>query len=162
MYRRTRRVVQEAKRDPAGMKFRLDLHFMRHRGMFCAKLVRGRRIVLIEQLAGEKPAFGPPFVAVDDKRGVARCGDQDICRRADLVGMAQLVDLRVKVAGVGPKGRGHIGEKLVARCFVDDSSAGLGERQHIGTSQGGGTECRGGLILVGRRSARNFWSALSR
>src|ERR1700674_148264 len=69
---RSRWVVKEAKRDPAGGKFGLDPHFVRHRGMFGAQLVGGRRVVLIEELAGEKPAFDPPFVAVDKTRGIAR------------------------------------------------------------------------------------------
>ena len=74
MRRRACRVIEESKRDPACMKFRFDLHFMRHRGMFGAELVSGFRVVLIKEFAGKKPAFGPPFVPVDEKRGIARRG----------------------------------------------------------------------------------------
>ena len=162
MHRRAHRVVQEAERDPAGVEFRLDLHLMRHRGMFGAKLVGGRRVVLIEEFAGEQPAFDPPCVAVDEKRGVARRSEQDIGCRADFLGMPQFVDLREQKAGVLPKGRGHLGKKLVARRFFDDCGACLGERQYVRPGQSGGAECRGCLILVEKVDRPGIYGRLSR
>ena len=149
-------VVKEAKRDPAGGKFGLDPHFVRHRGMFGAQLVGDRRVVLIEELAGEKPAFDPPFVAVDETRGIAWGGQHDVGRRADLVGVAQFVDLREKKARVSAKGQGNRGEKLVARRFIDHGGTCLGERQHIGPGQGGGAKCPGDLLLVEQTIGTKF------
>ena len=70
------------------MKFRLDLHFMRHRGVFSANLIGGRRVVLVKKLTGEKPAFDPPIVAVDQERGVTRGGKHEVRRRANFLGVA--------------------------------------------------------------------------
>ena len=124
---RARRVIKEAKRDPARVEFRFELHFMRHRGMFGAELVSGFRVVLIKEFSGKKPAFGPPFVPVNEKRGIARRGEQNIYRGADFLGVAQFVDLGEEEAGVGPERRRHLGKKLVARRFVNDRGAGFGE-----------------------------------
>src|SRR5579875_1048679 len=116
--------------------------------MFSAKLVSGLRVVLIEEFPGKEPSFNPPFIAIDDERGVARRCQHDIRCGANLVRMAKLVDLREKEARVRPKGRGNLGKQLVARCLPDDRGEGLGERQHVGPSQGGGAECRGRIALV--------------
>ena len=67
-------VVQEAQRNPAGMKLCLDPHVAPLGAVFVADPVGSLGIPLVKHLARQQAPFRPPFVAVDDKGRIARGG----------------------------------------------------------------------------------------
>ncbi len=68
--------------------------------MLGADPICGLRIILIEELAGEESSLDPPRIAVNENFRIARGRQHEIGRGADLLGMAELMNLREKKARV--------------------------------------------------------------
>src|SRR5215813_10613483 len=98
------RVVQEPQRDPTRVKLGFNAPFPRNGRMSRTNLIRGPRVVQIEDFSGKKPTFGPPRVAVDEISRLARSRQHNFRGCADFVPMPQLMDLRKNESRIGMQG----------------------------------------------------------
>ena len=74
-------IIQEAQRDPSGGELLIGAPVFRdRRGGIARETIGGLRILEVEQLAHEKPAFDPPFVGVMDDGGILRRLEHQLAR----------------------------------------------------------------------------------
>ena len=135
MDRRERRLVEEAQRQPGGVELGLDL-MLRGLGAVAADdLVGGAGVAVVEELAGDDAALGPPLVAVGEEGRVA--GDLGDRRRGlgRLVVPPEPLRAREGIGAVRPQRRRHrIEERTGLLRVVGRADPRLDQRRVIGAS----------------------------
>ncbi len=119
--------------------------------MACADGIGTVRVIGVEQLAGNQPAFHPPRVAVDQQRRILSCGDHQVggfgdvgctpCALYSSEGQAGIVGEALRYGRDG-------GVDSLFAGGVDDAGSRQREQSHVWTGQCGGPKRGLNLLLV--------------
>ena len=158
-------VAEEAQRDPACMELSFHGRRVGLRRVAGGEGIGGLGIATVEQLAGDEPALGPPFVGPDECRRVARRASKDRRGLGDLLRRRRCLTLAKRKAGSPALEAGMAARRAAGIAgLLLEGDAGLGDSDDVGAGSPRGAqavvevavvdEAIGTELVIGARKKR--------